>query len=164
MNPPVARPLRRFRHELLSFALVSSVPVALALVFPYEALSFRVGGEKRETSPRCAFVTLAAEEERAALAAARASWQVDASGVVGVRADLSTGDLPPEPIRPVIPVRPSARGSADISANYVPNALPSSVGAPAAAQMKAEGEESRAGRMAFSREELLNIDRKEQTR
>ncbi len=158
MTPLRAKPLRRVRHELFAFALVASVPTALALVFPYEAFSFRVERRADESRARCSFVTLTADEERAALAAARAAWQVDAKGVMGLRADLSTGDLPPEPMRPVIPVRPAEDRGVSGAVQYVPNALPPSVGACAAARIAPEGEQSAPAGTAFSREELLKID------
>ena len=37
-----ARPMRSLRREVFALALMASIPVALALVFPYDALGFRL--------------------------------------------------------------------------------------------------------------------------
>ena len=97
MTKAVARPMRGIRHEVFTLALVASVPVALALVFPYDALGFRPAPCAGAAQASCAFVSLVAAEERAVLAAARTAWQVDSKSVTGLRLDLSAGDLPPSP-------------------------------------------------------------------
>ena len=144
------------RYEIFSFALVASVPVALAFAFPYEAIGFRAAARGGAPSAVCALVSLDAEEERAALAAARTAWQVDSTGVRGLRTDLSSGDLPPMPVRPVVPVR-LARSLSNADVGYAPNALPPTVGAPPPAGIVADAEPS-AAKPAFSKEELLKID------
>ena len=151
-----AKSFHRIRYEIFSFALVASVPVALAFVFPYEAIGFRA--EERDPAPSaaCAFVSLDAAEERAALAAARTAWQVDATGVRGLRTDLSSGDLPPMPTQPVIPARPPReRASAD--AEYAPNTLPPTVAAPPPAGISADAE-APAPSPTLSKEALLKLD------
>ena len=151
-----ARSFLRLRYEIFSFALVATVPVAIAFVFPFEAIGFRAAAHDPAPSVACAFVSLGAEEERAALAAARTAWQVDATGVRGLRADLSSGDLPPVPTQPVVSVRPPReRESAD--AEYAPNALPPSVAAPPPAGIAADAE-GLAPSPAFSKNDLLKLD------
>ena len=149
--------LRRLRYEMFSLALVFSVPVAVALVFPYEAVGFHAREHGGAAVANCAFVSLDAAEERAALAAARTAWQVDVKGVRGLRADLSTGDLPPVPVRPVIRFRPT-RTCGNCSAAYVPNALPPTAGAPDPGMVATAAEQRTGTKAAFSREELLKID------
>ena len=153
-----ARFLRRLRYEIFSFALVASVPVAIAIVFPYDAIGFHA--QERDGAPpaaECAFVSLDAAEERAALAAARTAWQVDVKGVRGLRVDLSTGDLPPVPVRPVIP-RSLPRASGTAPAIYVPNALPPTVGAAAPDDIATVADKPAEAKQAFSKEDLLKID------
>ena len=123
-------------------------------------LSLRGGGfraEKREqeSRPSCSFVVLSEAEERVALAAARTSWQVGAKGVRGLRTDISSGELPPEPIRLVMPTRPK-RDEVFAPVEYTPNALPPSVAAPSPAVIAPEAAAEQ--KKAFSREELLKID------
>ena len=134
---------------------IAVIPVAVAFVFPYEAVGFRA--EKRERGSRTsfAFVVLSEDEERVALAAARTSWQVGAKGVKGLRTDISSGELPPAPIRLVMPTRPK-RDEVFAPVEYMPNALPPTVAAPAPAAIAPE--EVVEQKQAFSREELLKID------
>jgi hypothetical protein len=150
--------LRRLRRDILSFAIMASLPTALALVFPYESLEFKPEVNEGEREPVCAFVVLGEKEERAALAAARTAWQVGSQSVKRLRADLSVADIPPEPVRPVIAVRPERSGGAVAGGEYIPNALPPTVAAPAAADIKADAASAEPTKPAFSREELLKID------
>ncbi len=156
MSSLTARPLKRVRNEVFTLIMLSAVPIAIALAFPHELFSFRAipAGEVR---PTCAFVNLTAEEEQAALTAARASWQVDSRGARHMRVDLSTGDLPPAPVRPVIATRP-ARERSDSIGGYIPESLPPSVAAGAAGEIKPDKTEPASVKSAFTREELLKID------
>ncbi len=157
MSSVAAKPLRRVRHEIFALSLVAAVPLAIVFAFPLDAFSFRARQKGDDVRPSCAFVTLTDEEERAALSTARTSWQVDARGVKHMRVDISTSDLPPAPVRPVIATRPPRRAAIEVP-EYVPDALPPTVAAPAAVQMKAEADASPSAKAAFSREELLKID------
>ena len=150
-----ARPRRSIRHEIANLVELSIVPAALLFVFPYEAMSFRAEEGLRDVRPVCAFVTLNEEDEHAALTAARASWQVDSKNVKRLRLDLSTDDLPPEPLGPVFETRPKHGESAALGAEYVPNALPPTLGAPKAAVIPADADGPVKTLPAFSREEML---------
>lgn len=156
MSDARAKTFRHLRHDLISFALVAVVPVALACVFPYEAIGFRATESARGQSFSCAFVSLDVDEERAALAAARTAWQVDSAGVRGMRTDLSSSDLPPVPTRPVISVR-AGRAISVAGAAYVPNALPPTVAAPPPDKITAGTPSISEEAPTFSREELLKI-------
>ena len=149
------RPLRSLRHEAISLLEVAVIPVAIAFVFPYEAVGFHADKRNQESGPSCAFVVLSEAEERVALAAARTSWQVGAKGVQRLRTDISSGELPPAPIRLVMPTRPK-RVEVFAPVEYTPNALPPTVAAPAPAAIAPEA--AGAQKQAFSREELLKID------
>lgn len=152
-----AGPMRSLRHEVFALALMASVPVALALVFPYEAVSFRPSGGSGAPRAVCAFVTLGEDEERAALAAARTAWQVDSKSVTGLRLDLTAGDLPPSPSGKVA-VRRRERGTSAAPAEFVPAMLPPTFAAPAPAAIGAEGDAASEKAPAFSRDDLLKID------
>ena len=152
------RSLRALRHEAISLLEIAVVPVVIAFAFPYEAVGFhaaeRTASHRR---PSCAFVILSEEEERVALAAARTSWQVGAKGVQRLRTDISSGELPPAPIRLVMPTRPK-RGTSAAPAEYAPNMLPPTVAAPPPAAIAPDAVSDHASKQAFSKEELLKID------
>ena len=151
------RPLRSLRHEAISLLEVAVIPVAIAFVFPYEAVGFHADKRNQESGPSCAFVVLSEAEERVALAAARTSWQVGAKGVQRLRTDISSGELPPAPIRLVMPTRPK-RDEVFAPVEYTPNALPPTVAAPAPAAIAPEVEQDPDVKRVFSKEELLKID------
>ena len=151
------RPLRSLRHEAISLLEVAVIPVAIAFVFPYEAVGFHADKRNQESGPSCAFVVLSEAEERVALAAARTSWQVGAKGVQRLRTDISSGELPPAPIRLVMPTRPK-RVEVFAPVEYTPNALPPTVAAPAPAAIAPEVEQDPDVKRVFSKEELLKID------
>jgi hypothetical protein len=153
MTKVVAKPMRSIRREAFALALMASVPVALALVFPYDALGFRPPRDAAASRTTCAFVALDADEERAALAAARSAWQVDSKSVAGLRIDLSSGDLPPAPVRTVELRRP-VRGESAAAVPFEPEMLPPTFAAPSPRQIKPD---AYTNAPAFPREELLNI-------
>ena len=150
-----ARPRRSIRHEIANLMELAIVPVALLFVFPYEAVSFRAEEGLRDVRPVCAFVTLNEEDEHAALMAARASWQVDSKNVKRLRLDLSTDDMPPEPLGPVFKTRPKRDESAALGSEYVPNAMPPTLGAPKAAVIPVGVDGPVKAPPVFSREEML---------
>lgn len=151
------RPLRSLRHEAISLLEIAVVPVAIAFVFPYEAVGFRAEKRDQKSSPSCSFVVLSEEEESVVLAAARTSWQVGSKGVKELRTDISSGELPPVPLRLVMPTRPM-RGTCAAPAEYEPNLLPPTVSAPPPAVIAPDAVADPALKQAFSREELLKID------
>ena len=136
---------------------IAVIPIAIAFVFPYEAVGFHAEKRVQENRSSFAFVVLSEEEERVALAAARTSWQVGAKGVKGLRTDISSGELPPAPIRLVMPTRPK-RDEVFAPVEYTPNALPPTVAAPAPAAIVPEVEPDPDAKRVFSKEELLKID------
>ena len=149
--------LRSLRHEAILLLEIAVIPVVIAFVFPYEAVGFHAEKREQESRPSFAFVVLSEEEERVALAAARTSWQVGAKGVKGLRTDISSGELPPAPIRLVMPTRPK-RDEVFAPVEYTPNALPPTVAAPAPAAIVPEVEPDPDAKRVFSKEELLKID------
>lgn len=151
------RPLRSLRHEAISLVEIAVIPVAIALAFPYDAVGFRAEDRAHERRPSCALVALTKEEERVAIVAARTSWQVGAKGVKGLRTDISSGELPPVPVRIVMPTCPKRIASA-APAEYTPNALPPTVAAPPPAVIAPDAAAGPAAKQAFSKEELLKID------
>lgn len=157
MNSVVARPLKRVKHEIFALALVAAVPLAIISAFPFDAFFSRPAPNGDEMRLTCAFVALTDDEERAALSRARTSWQVNALGERHKYVEISTSELPPAPVRPVMTERPS-RPVAMAATEYIPDVLPPTVAAPAPAKIKLEADTTSFGKAAFSREELLKID------
>lgn len=151
-----AKPKRRLRHEIYSLLLMISIPLALAAVFPYEAIGFRVSEATPDPAPSCAFVTLTADEERQALIAARAAWQVNTEDVRGLRADLSVGELPATPMVRVLQKRVPGGAAAVRATVYEPSVLPPTAAAVAPADLPPDGEGRKSP--AFSRDELLKVN------
>ena len=147
--------------EMASFATTVVVSVAIAAVFPYGAVGFRASPADAPAAA-AAFVTLSADEEAAAMRAAKTSWQGDAGGVLRLRADLSFGELPEAGHAAVLGVE--AR-TVPPPASVVPYGAPPFLpllAAPPPQVIPAEPPEKVAP--AFSREELLKIERKENLR
>ena len=149
-------PLRSLRHEAISLLEISVIPVAIALLFPYNAVGFRANERESGRRSSCAFVTLTDEEERVALAAARTAWQVDAKGVKWMKPESGPGELPPMPVVFVIPERP-VRGTSAAPAEYTPNSLPPTVAAPPPAVIAPDENMGAEAKQTFSKEDLLKL-------
>ena len=149
--------MRSLRHELFSLASVLAVPAAVALFFPYEAVSFRATSVSAESPASAAFVTLSPEQESAALVAARTSWQTDAAARQHRHVRLSLGELPEGPTGPLLDVgtlmRPAASPEPVV---YRPAGWQPSLGAERPARLIQEQETRTTP--AFSREELLKLN------
>lgn len=149
-------PLRSLRHEAISLLEISVIPVAIALLFPYDAVGFRANERESGRRSSCAFVTLTDEEERVALSAARTAWQVDAKGVKWMKPESGPGELPPMPVVFVIPERP-VRGTSAAQAKYTPNSLPPTVAAPPPAVIAPDENMGAEAKQTFSKEDLLKL-------
>lgn len=85
--------MKSLGRELSSVAATLAIPAAVACIFPYAAVGFRAH-EPAPSANAAAFVSLTADEETAAMRAAKASWQSSREGAMSLRADLSFGELP----------------------------------------------------------------------
>lgn len=151
------RPSRRLRYEIYSLAAVLSFPVAMALAFPYGAVSFSASEPPARPEARCAFVSLSDEDESSALAAARAAWKVSAEGVRSMRLDLSVDSAPEDPVTSVSEIGDRARCRRYASVGFDAPALPPTLAAPAPAAIAPEPEPEDAG-LAFPRREMLKAE------
>lgn len=149
--------MRSLRHELFSLTSVLAVPAAVALFFPYEAVSFKATSASAESRASAAFVTLTPEQESAALVAARTSWQADAAVRQRRHVRLPLGELPEGPAGPLLDVETMMR-SADVPEPiaYRPAAWKPSLGSARPARLSQEPEARTMP--AFSREELLKLN------
>ena len=154
----VFRPKRRLRYEVYTLSAVLAVPVALALAFPYDTVSFTAAPDVPRPGAFCAFVSLSEEEEDLAMTASRTAWKVSAEDVRSLRPDLSMDSAPEEPI-----------GSVTSLSGRTPLAPPTTLGAcaPALPPTRAASEPFRIvgepppdedETLAFPRKEMLQID------
>jgi len=151
------KPSRSLRGELFSLALALLVPLLLFAVFPLSSLWPLPVPPKASATTSFAFISLTPKEEKQALAAARASWQLDRSAIRQMRIDLFADSLPAIPPRPVIDLGARARTDRGALAPYAPDPLPPTLAAPPPATI-APQPDANAVVPAFSREELLELD------
>ena len=151
--------MRSVRSELASVLTVMTVPVAVALVFPRDALVFRAmpSASASERPASAAFVRLTAAEESLAIRKAKTSWQEGADVAArNLRADVFFPELPEEKFESVMAVE-------DRRLTYEPRLidcplppfLPSRR-AEAPRRIVADGTNEEP--LPFPREELLKID------
>jgi len=150
------KPLRRLRNEIASLAFVAVVPIALVSVFPFDALRPLPDPPPNTDSALCAFVTLSPAEEREALAAARAAWQLDRNAARRIRTDLFADALPARPPREVGEFETRHRTNRTTPEPYTPDVTPSTLAAPSPAKIAPQDNAVKAPQ-AFSREELLRL-------
>ena len=143
------------RSEVATALAVLSVPAAVAFVFPYEALLFRATEPPRR-EVGLAGVALTADQEAAAMRAAKTSWQVAEGGARRLRAEMPFAELPEAPRTSVLSAGERRRRETlgDMECGPSPY-LPSRRAAPP--QKIADGA-AVAEPPPFSREELLKID------
>ena len=147
--------MKRLRSELASAAAVFSLPAAILASVPFDAIAFRAE-TKAARPPSAAFVSLSAEEEAAALRAAKTSWNSEAEGVRRMRAELRFGELPECASEPALGIADRMRRpQQQPQSSWPPPYLPSQA-APAPAKIAPEKESERSP--VFAREELLRMD------
>lgn len=151
------RPARHLRYEAYSLASILAIPVALALSFPRSAVAFSAAEGALPGEATCAFATLSEDDEREALAAARAAWKVSAEDVRSVRLDLSIDSVPEDAATSVSTIAERGRIAPAASVSLDEPALPPTLAAPPPAQIAADPGSGEDG-VAFSRDELLRID------
>ena len=146
------------KSELASVATVLAVPMVLVFAFPYAAVTFRATQPAEACDPTVSFVDLSVGAERAALRTARTTVQVVGGGVRSLVADLSTAELQVEPRASVLPIEDRTR--------LAPAQLVEAGRSPFLPSRRADPPTRIATTdepipPAFSREELLGIERKE---
>jgi len=151
------RPQRSLRSELSSLVCAAAVPALLYLSFPSEALLPLPPAPEPASKASCAFVTLTPEEERKALAAARAAWQIDRGSDRRMSIDLFAASLPPLPPRAALGILSRPRVEHCVDAPYAPDPLPPTLAAPLPATI-APQPDANAATPTFSREELLKLN------
>ena len=150
--------------ELASLFTVLAIPVGIAAIFPFSAIGFRAR-PVAQRAPAVAFVTLNAEEEAAAMRAAKTSWQGNAGNILRVRADLFLGDLPGGAEKETLDVAERCRPPRAKDVDWAPPPYLPSLAAPPPQAIPEDAPDEEVP--AFPREELLSleqIERKENAR
>lgn len=149
--------MRSVRSELASVLTVMTVPVAVALVFPRDALVFRAMPSASERPASAAFVRLTAAEESLAIRKAKTSWQEGADVAArNLRADVFFPELPEEKFESVMAVEDRRLSyEPKLVCSPLPPFLPSRR-AEAPRRIVADGKNEVP--LPFPREELLKID------
>lgn len=151
-------PRRRLRSEIAQLVTVVVAPVALAMVFPYRALSVSpdISVVPERSRPFCAFIDLDSDSEAEAMSAARTAWHVNSEGVKRLRIEMFADDLPEGTPGPVVTVDQRTRFGHDGAMRYASEALPSDLrAAPPEKLSRQEGES--VPQPAFMRDELLKL-------
>ena len=149
------------RRDLSGLLMVVAVTASMAAVFPYETLSWMaqdaaLRSVSRDGAASAAFISLTPTQERAALKAAKTSWQVDASGVKRLRADLLMDDLPDDIASRSVDVGAMPSQGRPLLVGYAFPMDPRSAAAEAPRRL-ARDRADEARPLAFSREELLKL-------
>lgn len=143
--------------KLLPMLLLLALMTAIALAFPYEAVSFqarRVAGTGNRPCV-CAIVELDEAGERTALQAARSAWQKGGASVRQMRVDMSVGQLPEDRMSAMMPDRPTVRRLSSPPGVYGALPMPPTVAAGKPTIIPRDAPEPKAP--AFSRRELLAV-------
>ncbi len=151
--------MKGFRSALVSAVMVSLTVAAVALAFPYGALTFRPRPAKAAQPAFAAFVTLSPAEEAAAMKAAKSSWNAEAGAVRYMRAELFVSELPKGRDEPALEIsdRVSRQTPSPISPGLSPF-MPSQA-APPPRMIKAEKSGDKdVPLQVFGREELLRMN------
>ena len=146
--------MKSLKRELCSQACVFALPVAVAAVFPFEAVFFKASEAPRVREASAAFAELSPRAEAAALASAKTTWQSDAPAGRRMRMHLSLGDLPESRPKPLLDIDAGdAVAPAFRAVEYgIPAWSPSSA---APGPRKIAGTGPAVQPQAFPREELL---------
>ena len=157
MKRPLPKPRRPLRNELLSLLPILALPLAVGLLFPYEAVGFRGTSARRGTPPSCTFVELGEGVEERALDLVRAAFSVKPELFRSMREDLLLSPLPEEAAAPIL--TPDDRRPPAPSRVVVYDVLPMPPTLAASdPEPVAEDGPARPEPPAFPREELLKID------
>ena len=151
--------MRGLAGEILSLITVLAIPVGIAAVFPLEVAGFRAR-TPRPATPCAAFVTLSADEEAAAMRAAKTSWQGDVGSVPRIRADLFIGELPGGAERESLDVSARSRPPRAQDISWTPPPYLPSLAAPPPRPVPADAAPDETVQ-AFSRAELLSLEQTE---
>ena len=151
--------MRDLRGKLLSVAVVLAAVAAVAVVFPFDAISFTPSRAAAKGGEFAVFVSLTPEEEAAAMKAAKSSWNAEAVGVRRMRAELFMNDLPESASEPSLNIEDRLAGPPPppVTPGISPY-LPSRAAPPPKAIPADKADAKDGPAPAFPREELLKLE------
>ena len=151
--------MRGFRSIIVSFSATLLAVAAVALVYPYDALSFKPRKDNGAESAFAAFVTLSPAEKAAAMKAAKSSWNADSGAVRRMRAELFVGELPTGRDDPALEIydRVLRRDPPVVEPGLSPF-MPTRAAPPPKTISPDEGDLKDKPAAAFSRDELLKMN------
>ena len=159
-NTPV-KPRRPLRNDLYSLAVVMTVPLAVAIAFPYSAIGFSAT-KKSVATPKCAFVQLDASLENQAIENARSAWKnnISADAIDDLQElSLTAITIPDDGIKSTISIEERTMNSSDRIEPYDVIALPPTM---AAGKAQSLPEMAAVEELAtFPKSEMLRIDFKQ---
>ena len=149
--------MRGPRGNLLSVAVVVAAIGGVAIVLPFDAMSFRHAAPSGGEACFAAIVTLDEGVESAATKAAKSSWNANAGGVRSMRAELFPDELPEAGSEPALGL--ADRLGRSVHETVAPSLSPylPSLAAPPPKAIPAEKADAAAAPQ-FPREELLKMD------
>lgn len=153
------KPRRRLRSEILPLSLVVALPVAIAWMFPYGALSSQNAVAKdasKGAATEFAFVELGEDEETEAVLSARTAWHVSSEDVKNLRIEMFADDLPEDDAGPVVDVDHRVRPPKGFAIEYRQSVLPSNLRADKPRKLEKPAPAKRT--LPFPREDLLKLD------
>ena len=151
---------RSIRQEAYLLLLVFALPALVAAFFPYEAIGFKSSHAfpRGAAGASCAFTTLDADAEAAALAAASLMRNGSHERIRSMSLNLSAPNLPEEAPMPVSDVSHRSRPRIPEAGRMAGPPLPATLAAPAPGRIAADPNVGAEARETFSREDMLKID------
>ena len=151
--------MKGWRSAFVSAAMVFLTVAAVALVFPYDALFFRLRPVRPARPAFAALVTLSQAEESAAMKAAKSSWNAEADAVRRMRAELFVSELPKGRDEPALKIadRVPRQTPPPVSPGLLPF-MPSRAAPPPAKIEPDKADLKGEPAPAFTREELLRLN------
>ena len=151
--------MRSVKSELLGLTLIAALPAAIAVIFPYEALTIRPGAKSGNAAnlevAGMQFVELSPATEKAVIESARSLWKLERKGVKHTYRQLTLGEIPEDDRRIAKMNFSASEKEVAFASGHKPSAwLPSSAAeklSPVKATLSPEKTS------AFSREELLEL-------
>ena len=151
--------MKGFRSIFVSFLATLLAIAAVALVYPYDAMSFRPQKDKDAKAVFAAFVTLSPAEKAAAMKAAKSSWNTESGVVRRMRAELFVSELPAGKDDPALEVYDRmSRHMPSIVEPGVSPFMPTRAAPPPKTISPEKGDQKDESTMVFSREELLKMN------
>jgi len=150
------KPRRHLRYEVYSLLAVMIAPVAISIIFPYQAIGWKGSPGRPEQKPHCAIITLSESDALAAVETARSDIKTSVEGTATIWADLSISEIP-EMVEGVADIseRAAIANSKRIIQGELP--LPMTLAAPKAHKIDRQYDNLK-NNNAFSLEQMLDVN------